>query len=112
MTSFHDDFQYRVNYAAQCLMRGIKSRKRDSCYENWDGDIVVTVLVRRSRNNPKLRDAIAKDWSGTFPQNWLDTAAAYDDTQTRKLPDIARKMREEAAVESEKRTKQWEAQAS
>ena len=102
MTSFNEDFPFRVNYAAQCIMRGITSRRRNSCYENNDGDLVVVALVRRARKNPKLHAAIAKEWGGTFPQHWYDLAEKYENTHTRDLPVLARKMREEAEVAWEK----------
>jgi hypothetical protein len=100
-TSFHDDFRRRVDYAAQCIMRGITSRRRDSCYENNDGDLVVTVLVRRSRNNPKLRDAIAKDWGGTFPEHWIETAAKYEHVQTSDIARLAGEMLAKARADFE-----------
>ena len=64
MTSFGEDFQYRVNYAAQCIRRGITSRRRDACYENNDGDLVVVALMRRARKNPEFMKAIVNHWRG------------------------------------------------
>ena len=93
-----DNYAGRVNYAAQCLMRGIiGTRQHDSCFEMHDGDLVVTALVRRAQKNKKLYDAIAKQWRGTFPQQWLDTAAKYVDVPTRKLAEKAAEARREAA---------------
>ena len=90
-----DAFAYRVNYAAQCLQRKNygdtgSSRGLDNCFENNDGELVVTALVRRSQGNPKLREAIARDWSGVFPQQWIDTAAKWSHIPTRKLAEAAR----------------------
>ncbi len=107
MTSFHDDFQYRVNYAAKCIMTGTKSRRSNSCYEMWDGDIVVVALVRRARNNPKLWQAIVKDWGQTFPQHWLDLETKHRDTATRDLKILAKKIREAEQIESVKRVAEW-----
>ena len=67
-------FMERVNYAAQCLVRGTNSRTMDTCFEMGDGDLVVTALVRRSRRNPKLRASIAAGWGGDFPESWEETA--------------------------------------
>jgi hypothetical protein len=108
MTSFQDDFPYRVNYAAQCIMRGITSRRRDSCYENDDGDLVVVALVRRAIRNPKLWYAIVKDWGGAFPQDWLDLEERYRATATRDLKVLAKAIREGKA-QWDKAKKTWEA---
>ena len=34
-------FAYRVNYAAQCILRGTKTRASETCFEMNDGDAVV-----------------------------------------------------------------------
>lgn len=93
-----DNYAGRVNYAAKCFMRGTSgTRHFDTCFENGDGSIVVTALVRRAQTNKKLYDAIARQWSGTFPQQWLETAAKYADVPTRKLAEKAAEVRREAA---------------
>ena len=106
--SFIDDFQYRVNYAAKCIMNGITSRRRDSCYENNDGDLVVVALVRRARKNAKLWQKIAKDWGGEFPRYWLDIADTYASTPTNKLPELASAMRAKARADFEEWMKRQE----
>lgn len=55
------------------LLRG--SRAFDNCFEMHDGDEIVTYLVERARANPELHAAITRDFGGTFPDNWLRTAA-------------------------------------
>lgn len=92
------DFQRRVNLAANYMMRGISnSRTLDSCFEMWDGDAVVTVLVRRAMKNRRLWDAIASQWSGAiFPQSWIDTATEYAHIPTRSMPKLAAQMQEQA----------------
>lgn len=50
------------------------SRAFDNCFENGDGAQVVAHLVERARSNPSLWNAIARDFGGTFPAQWLDTA--------------------------------------
>lgn len=100
MPSVYDrnNFAGRVNYAAQCFIRGTSgTRHFDTCFEMHDGDLVVTALVHRAQKNKKLYDAIAKQWRGTFPQQWLDTAAKYSDVPTRKLAEKAAEARREAA---------------
>jgi hypothetical protein len=95
-TTITGGFQYRVNFAAAYMVRGItNSRALDNCFEMWDGDIVVTALVRRAAKNPKLYAAIARQWRDGFPQSWIDTAAKYAHVKTRQLPDIAAAIRAE-----------------
>jgi len=89
-----DNFAARVNYAAQCFMRGMRSsRTFDTCFEMNDGTAVVVALVRRSLKNPKLRAAIASGWSEGFPQSWTDKAATHAHIPTRCLPELARTLR-------------------
>jgi len=97
MSKVHDagSYQARVNYAALCIMRGTRSRAFDSCFEMFDGDAVVTALVRRASKNPKLHDAIARDWGGVFPALWEDTARKYEATPTRQLAALAAQLRAE-----------------
>jgi hypothetical protein len=93
-----DNFAGRVNYAAQCIMRGIiGTRALNSCFEMHDGDLVVSALVRRAQKNQQLHDAISKQWRGAFPQQWLDTSAKYSDVPTRKLAEKAAEVRRLAA---------------
>ena len=94
-------FSHRVNYAAQCFMRGTHSRAFDTCFEMNDGDAVVTALVRRAQNNPRLHAAIAPQWSGVFPTEWLETAAQHAAIPTPALPALAREMRAEGARQFE-----------
>lgn len=99
-----DAFQERVNYAAQCFMRGTPSTRHfDTCFEMFDGDLVVTALVRRCEKNEKLKGAIARRWADRkFPQDWIDTAAKYADVPTRKLADKAAEVRAKAHKETER----------
>jgi len=87
-------FTARVNYAAQCLIRRIDSRRRDTCFEMMDGDAVVVALVRRAAKNPRLKEAIARGWSELrdgFPVGWLDLAEKHAGAD---LPTLAAAMRE------------------
>lgn len=93
-----DDYKSRVNYAARAIVEGINSRAVDSCFEMFDGDIVVTALVRRAAKNPKLHAAICKQWSGKFPQLWIETADKYSCIPTKNLQDKAKEIRALAAA--------------
>ena len=101
-------YQARVNYAVQCIMRGIQSRRFDTCFEMSDGDAVVTAIVRRARKNPKLREALARQWQPRYigeeglPVSWVETAEKYADVSTRDLPTLARTHRERASAEFDK----------
>lgn len=94
MKTITGPYQYRVNYAAACLVRGaVYSRSFDNCFEMGDSDLVVTALVRRAAKNPRLYKAIADRWRGQFPQSWIDTATRYLGVATRDLPKEAARAR-------------------
>jgi len=106
-----DNFTGRVNYAASCFMRGVRnSRSFDSCFEMYDGRIVVTALVRRCQKNEKLRNAIAAAHGGTFPPEWCSVAENYQSCSTRKLAALAKHIREIEQARSEHQFKEWEQQ--
>lgn len=86
-----ENFVGRVNYAAQVIAnRRPTSRAFDNCFENSDGDAVAAALMRRADKNPKL--------AANLPR-YIDEAmarAAYAELAGKKLPEEARRMREEA----------------
>lgn len=94
-------FKARVDYATFCfLLDDIDSRAFDTCFEMWDGDAVVTALVRRAAFHPPLHCAIAKHWwGGEFPQSWRDTAAKYAHVPDERLPRLAAEFRDRARAE-------------
>ena len=97
MNPINGSFQYRVNFAAAYMVRGIRSsRSLDSCFEMNDGDLVVTALVRRAMQNRRLWDAIASQWRDGFPQAWIDHANEYAHLTTRQLPEASKVMQAEA----------------
>lgn len=102
-------FQGRVDYAAQCMLRGTNTRHRDTCFEMWDGDLVVAALVRRCNKNTKLKDAVIKSFGGTFPQSWIEAAAKYAHLPRNKLADEARAVRAKAKASCEQYWKELEA---
>lgn len=94
MKTISGPYQYRVNYAAACIVRGnVYSRSFDNCFEMHDSDLVVTALVRRAAKNPRLYKAVTDWWHGQFPQSWIDTAARYLGVATRDLPKEAARTR-------------------
>ena len=86
-----DDFHGRVAYAARCFLRGTQSRAFDSCFEMYDGDLVVTALVRRCATDANLRRAVERDYSGMLPESWQQAAQKHKDTK--RLGVAARTMR-------------------
>jgi len=106
-----EGFAARIDYAAHCFVRGVRnSRSFDTCFEMWDGDEVVTALVRRTEKNARLRKAIADSWGGTFPQSWLDTAAALAHVPRNRLADHARETRARRRREADEQAARWRAQ--
>lgn len=111
MTSTTDpeNFAGRVNYAASCFMRGVRnSREFDSCFEMYDGKIVVTALVRRCKKNEKLRNAIAASYGGTFPLEWCAIAEDHKFCGTRCLAALAKHIREQEEIRWEKELLKWQ----
>lgn len=90
-------FGARVDYAAQCLVRGIRSRRFGTCFEMYDGDAVAVALIRRARNNPRLKEAISRGWDALdtegFPESWARCVDGYKNIPTTQLPTLARALR-------------------
>ncbi len=88
----------RIAIAAAGYLVGSKqfrgSRAFDNCFENGDGDRVVAALVARAQHEPALHQAIAADFGGAFPAQWIETAARinaplFADQGTGRRPDNA-----------------------
>lgn len=86
-----ENFRGRVNYAAQVIAHGRRpTRAFDNCFENYDGDEVATVILRRSKKNARLAANLHRYL------NMASIEAAADrlpDVPTRELPDVARQTR-------------------
>ena len=92
-----ENFRGRVNYAAQVIAYGRRpTRAFDNCFENYDGDEVATVILRRAKNNARL---------GANLHRYLNLAsieAAAErlaDVPTRRLPEVARQTRARRTAE-------------
>lgn len=97
----NEDFTGRVNYAAQVIANGRNtSRAFDSCLENNDGAVVVTALWRRAKKNPRLAENMPRYLSMDIVRR---DARSLAHIPTRKLKDVAAKMRERARTEDEAR---------
>ncbi len=87
-------FLARVNFAEECFRNHqTNTRAMDTCFEMYDGGAVVVALVRRARLDHALYVAIASDWSGRFPAEWLDLETKYSHIPTERLGNLARELR-------------------
>ena len=87
-------FLARVNFAEKCFRNHqTNTRAMDSCFEMYDGAAVVVALVRRARLDHALYVAIASDWSGRFPAEWLNLETKYSHIPTERLGNLARELR-------------------
>lgn len=86
-----DNFRGRVNYAAKVIAYGHSpTRAFDNCFENYDGDEVATVIVRRARKNRRLAANLHRYLSIASIEAAAERLA---DVPTRKLPEVARETR-------------------
>lgn len=84
-------FPDRVDRASIAIRRGrTQSRSFDDCFEQGDGDAVVTALVRRAAKNPELHRGICRLHGGEFPAGWLATAETH--REVRNLTDLSRRL--------------------
>jgi len=87
-----ENFSGRVNYAAAVISNGRStSRAFDNCFENFDGDEVVTILLRRAEKNAKLAANLPR-YIGI--DRARETAAKLAHVSTRDMPAHAHKARE------------------
>lgn len=94
-----DNFRGRVNYAAKVIAYGQSpTRAFDNCFENYDGDEVATVIVRRARKNRRLAANLHRYLSIASIEAPAERLA---DVPTRKLPEVARATRARRKAEFE-----------
>jgi hypothetical protein len=85
-----ENFRGRVNYAAKVIAYGRRpTRAFDNCFENYDGDEVATVILRRSRRNAPL----AANLQRYLSLSSIEAADRLAEVPTRKLPEVARQTR-------------------
>ena len=86
-----ENFRGRVNYAAQVIAYGRRpTRAFDNCFENYDGDEVATVILRRSKKNARLAANLHRYLNMASIEAAADRLA---DVPTRGLPEVARQTR-------------------
>lgn len=94
-----ENFRGRVNYAAKVIAYGHRpTRAFDNCFENYDGDEVATIIVRRARKNGRLAANLHRYLSITSIEAAAERLA---DIPTRKLPELARQTRERCKAEAD-----------
>ncbi|CAM5291564.1 hypothetical protein ATER59S_00549 [Aquamicrobium terrae] len=99
-----ENFRGRVNYAAKVIAYGHRpTHAFDNCFENWDGDEVATVIVRRARKNQRLAANLHRYLSIASIEAAAERLA---NVPTRKLPDVARATRARCKAESDARLEQ------
>lgn len=78
-------FKTRVDKLVRAILddRADYRRSLDECFEQWDGDQVVTAVIRRARKNPHLDKLILEKWSPNG--GWYKTAALRDEMSNRDL---------------------------
>jgi hypothetical protein len=94
-----ENFRGRVNYAAKVIAYGRSpTRAFDNCFENYDGDEVATVILRRSRKNARLAANLQRYLSLSSIEAAAERLA---DVPTRKLPEVARQTRARRQAETD-----------
>jgi hypothetical protein len=92
-----DDFRGRVNYAAQVISYGRRpTRAFDNCFENYDGDEVATVILRRAKNNARLAANLHRYLSLASIEAAAERLA---DVSIRRLLEVARQTRARRTAE-------------
>lgn len=89
------NFDRRVSYAWTCIRARDTSSNRefDNCFENWDGDLIVTALVRHADSLDVW--ATIQNWWGKEPCPWREVAAKYAHIPDDQLAASAATMRAE-----------------
>ena len=94
-----ENFRGRVNYAAKVIAYGRSpTRAFDNCFENYDGDEVATVILRRSRKNARLAAKLQRYLSLSSIEAAAERLA---DVPTLKLPEVARQTRARRQAETD-----------
>lgn len=89
-----ENFSGRVNFAAKYISEGRNTTRHfDTCFEMYDGDAVYVALCRRAMKNPKLAENMPRYLCMSMREKLLEQ---YTHITTRKLPEIARQLRNKA----------------
>jgi hypothetical protein len=100
------NFAGRVAYAASVIANGRPtSRAFDNCFENYDGDEVSAILVRRAAKNSKLA---ANIWRYLNQEFVTERIARFANVPTRQIPLLAAESRREAEIRFRERIAETE----
>jgi hypothetical protein len=107
-----NDFNTRVNYAIACMKKKrTGTRSFDNCFEMWDGDYVVTAILRRALKNPEF-EIVLRNYLRTIElrEDWEQTAKKFENLSNKELKIEADEHRAKKIAESEERERNWEEQ--
>lgn len=119
MSTWHNNFNGRVEWAGRCIMGGrtgnedneIGSRKFDSCFENHDGAIVVCTLWREALRDRMFMSALLGLWGDRqLPEVWQNDIAKFAEYSDEDLPKIAAKMRRDERANAKLRWAEWQSE--
>jgi hypothetical protein len=86
-------FKTRLNHAVRFILsEHPHGRQLDEAFEMFDGDQMVTAIVRRARKNSRL-DAIIRAQYSSPQCDWYRTAALRDGLSDQQLEDEADQIR-------------------
>jgi hypothetical protein len=105
-----NDFNTRVNYAISCMKtKRTGTRSFDNCFEMWDGDFVVTAILRRALKNPKF-EIVLKNYLRTIElwEDWEQTAKRFETLSNKELKIKADEHRAKEIARSEAIERNWE----
>lgn len=81
-----DGFADRVNFAVHCLETGrTSSRDLDTCFEMYDGDEVLALVLRRANYRPLLASAILRTFDTDTILRVTKQFAGQDERQVAEL---------------------------
>jgi hypothetical protein len=110
--AMNNDFNTRVNYAVACMKtKRTGTRSFDNCFEMWDGDFVVTAILRRALKNPEF-EIVLRNYLRTIDlwEDWEQTAKKFENLSNKELKIEADNHRAKKIAESEAMERNWEEQ--
>jgi len=94
------DYQRRVDLAENLLLQKSAGnqcgRELDNCFEQYDGEFVVTALIRRAEKSDELTNALKKDLTPRGWEKWNRIAAKNRHVSDDGLAKIAATIQREA----------------
>ena len=80
------EFWRRVDLACIALRANYWDRGIDECYESGDGDLIMAAVLRRAKEDSRLRDAICINWPDRSKLDEIEASyAKFADHELAKL---------------------------